>query len=299
MNIVVFGAGAIGSLFAGLLSKNNKVVMVGRKDHVEAINKKSLKIRGLTKLNTKLLAVENVRNIPFSPDIVIISVKSYDTDKAMQSIKKIIKKDTIVISLQNGLDNIEKIQKYISKKQILICITTHGAVFSKPGFINHTGIGKTIVGATDHKNNKYAENVVKILDNAGIKTKISTDIVKDVWIKAVINSSINPLTAIFNCKNGYLLENPILEKIVEKVCEESTCIANACGYKMNYDEMIAKTRDVIKDTENNFSSMLQSIKQNKSTEIDAINGILVSSADIKKVNNTLNKILIHCVKSYF
>jgi 2-dehydropantoate 2-reductase len=295
MNIVTFGAGAIGSLFGGLLSKNNNVALVGRKDHVGAINKKNLKIRGLTKLNSKILAVENVRNIPFSPDIVIISVKSYDTTKATESINNIVRKDTIVISLQNGLDNAEKIQNYIDRKQILVCITTHGAVFSKPGIINHTGIGKTTIGAVNNKSYKHAEKFAKILENVGIKTRISSNIVTDMWVKATINSSINPLTTIFNCKNGYLLENPVLEKIVEKICKESTCIANSCGYRLNYDEMIVKTREVIRDTENNFSSMLQSTKQNKATEIDSINGILAASGDIKKVDNTLNKILIHCV----
>jgi 2-dehydropantoate 2-reductase len=296
MNIVIFGAGAIGSLFGGLLSKNNNVALVGRKDHVEAINKKNLKIRGLTKLNSKILAVENVRNIPFSPDIVIISVKSYDTTKATEIINNIVRKDTIVISLQNGLDNIEKLQNYIDRKQILVCITTHGAVFSKPGIINHTGIGKTTIGAVEYKSNKYAENIAKVLNDAGIKTTVSNKIIGDMWTKAVINSSINPLTAIFKCKNGYLLENPVLEKIVEKVCKESTDIANSYGYNLNYDEMIVKTYEVIRDTENNFSSMLQSIKQNKATEIDSINGILAASGDIKKVDNTLNKILIHCVR---
>lgn len=299
MNIVVIGAGSIGSLFGGLLSKNNEVVLIGRKNHVNNIKKEGLKIHGLTELKTNISASDFVKNISFSPEIVIISVKSYDTTKAVKDAKKIIGKNTIVISLQNGLDNIEKILKHINKNQILVCITTHGAVFSKPGNIIHTGEGKTIVGAVDYRANRNAEDFSKLLNDAGIKTIISDNILKDIWIKAIINSSINPLTTIFNCKNGYLIENPILKRIVEQACKESTSIANTCGYNLKYDEMLCKTFEVIKDTKDNYSSMLQSINKNKKTEIDAINGILITKAEEKNINHFLNKVLLNFIKKYY
>lgn len=298
MNILVFGAGAIGSLFGGILSKNNNVVLIGRKKHVEAINKKDLEIKDLTNFNANVKAFENIEVIPFKPDIVIISVKSYDTGKAAKTIKKIIDKNTVVISLQNGLDNIEKIEKHVDKKQIVICITTHGSVFSKPGIISHTGVGKTIVGTVENNNQNDLEKIARILTKAGIKTKVSTNILKDMWAKAIANSSINPLTAIFNCKNGYLMKNPVLEQIVESVCKESTDIANAYGYNLSYDEMIDKTRKVISETENNFSSMLQSVKKNKITEINSINGIFVKLGDKKGVGTNLNKMLVRCIGLY-
>jgi len=297
MNIIIFGAGAIGSLFGGLLSKNNNVVLVGRKDHVNFINRKGLKIVGLTKHTARVKAVENLKKIPFNPDIVILSVKAYDTEKAAKTIKKIIDKNTIVISLQNGLDNVEKMQKFIGKEQILVCITTHGSVFSKPGLINHTGIGKTIVGAIDKNSNKNAKKIAEIFNNAEIATKTTKNILKEIWIKAIINSSINPLTTIFNCKNGYLIQNPILEKLVERICKESTNIANESGYNLSYNEMLKKTREVITDTSDNFSSMLQSIKQKKQTEIRSINGIFALKGDNKKIDNNLNKIVTYCIKS--
>lgn len=298
MNIMIFGAGAIGSLFGGLLSKNNKVVLVGRKEHVEAINKKSLKIRGLTNLDANVLAVENVKNLPFSPDIIIISVKSYDTSKAVESIKKIITKNTVVISLQNGLGNIEKIQKYVAEKQIVVCITTHGSVFLKHGCIKHTGIGKTIVGAVETNNKDDEKNISKILNDAGIETNVSTNILKDLWVKAIINSSINVLTSIFNCKNGYLLENPILENLVDKICEESTNVANAYGFNLSHKKMIKETKKVIEDTYENHSSMLQSLRRDKKTEIKEISGKIVKYADKSDIASSLNKIALELVDSF-
>ncbi len=295
MNIVVFGAGAIGSLFGGLLSKNNKVVLVGRKDHIDSINKKGLTIKGKTNLDANVSAVENVKNIDFTPDIIILSVKSYDTGKAAESIKKIVGKKTIIISLQNGLDNIEKIKKHVKKEQIVVCITTHGSVFLESGYIKHTGVGKTVIGSFQDKCNNIS-SIAKLFDKVGIKTTVSHDILKEMWIKAVVNSSINPLTTIFNCKNGYLLENPVLKDIVEKICYESTTVANSCGYSLEKGYTLNKTVEVIEDTKENFSSMLQSVQNNKKTEIDSINGIIFKKARENNIDANLNKLLIHLVK---
>ena len=162
MNIVVFGAGAIGSLFGGILSKQNNVVLIGRKEHSDAINKKGLKIRGLTKLDAEISAFEKLEGIDIIPDLIVLSVKSYDTLEAAKKIKKIVREKTVVMSLQNGLDNVEKIKKFIDIKKIVVCITTNGAVFSKPGIITHTGVGKTTMGKIIDKDNNDIEKIVKI-----------------------------------------------------------------------------------------------------------------------------------------
>lgn len=296
MNIVILGAGAIGSLFGSLLSKNNNVVMVGRKDHVDTINKKGLEIQGKTKIKYKIQAFEQLKDISFKPDLLIISVKSYDTEKAIKQAKSIINQNTIVMSIQNGLDNIEKISKFVNPENILICITTHGAFFSKPGVIIHTGIGKTTIGACGGKNIQKIQKCVKIFNNSDIKTSINTNIKQDMWIKAIINSSINPLTTFFQCKNGYLLENPILKNLVEQICLESTKIARKNGFSIETSDTLKKTKEVINDTADNYSSMLQSLQKGKKTEIDSINGKLVEIGKKLDCNTFLNEILIHSIK---
>jgi 2-dehydropantoate 2-reductase len=296
MNIVVFGAGAIGSLFGALLSKENNVVLIGRKPHVDAINKNGIEIKSKTNIKTKIQVYDDIKNIE-SPDLLIVSVKAYDTEKAMAQAKKLIGEKTVVMSVQNGLDNIEKIKKYLPRDRILVCITTHGAVFSKPGVIIHTGIGKTIIGELNDELANNVQTVVKMFNDAGIKTSVSNNIVREIWIKGIINSSINPLTTFFNCKNGYLLENPILERLVEKICEESTSIASSNDIDLSYDEMIMRTKEVINDTAENYSSMLQSRQKGKKTEIESINGKLVKIGNTHKVPANLNEILLRLIKS--
>ena len=297
MNIVIFGAGAIGSLFGSLLSNNNNVTLIGRKNHVKKIKENGLTIKGKTKINVKIDATDNLNKINFDPDLLIITVKSYDTKSAIIKAKSIITEKTIVLSLQNGLDNYEIIKKLIPSKQIILGITTHGAFFSKPGIICHTGIGKTLLGEINGLDTDRIKKISNIFNEGNINTTISKDIFIEIWYKAIINSSINPLTTIFKCKNGYLLKNPILEKIVEYICIESTNIANAHGIKISYQNALNRTKDVIRKTSENYSSMLQSYSKGKRTEIDSINGKLVDIGRIHKIDSSINKSIVYLIKS--
>jgi 2-dehydropantoate 2-reductase len=253
-----------------------------------------LTIKGKTILKIKTPAETTINKINFSPDLILLTVKSYDTEKTMEQIKKITSKKTIVLSLQNGLGNIEKIQKQINKKQIFMGVTTHGAFMEKPGVIKHTGTGYTIIGSK--KNTTKTKEIQEVFNNSGIQTTMTQDIVKEIWVKTIINSSINPLTAYFECKNGYLLRNPVLGKIVEKICYESTRVAKYEGIQVSYDDMIQKTKQVMQDTADNFSSMLQSLQKNKQTEIDSINGEIIQHGRKHNDEIFLNEILFKLIK---
>jgi len=297
MNIVVFGAGAIGSLFGGLLSrKNNDVLLIGRKSHVDAIKENRLVIRGKTEMAVKVSADDSVDKVTDSPDLLILTVKSYDTESAVKQVKKIVDKDTVVLSLQNGLDNIDKIKKNVDCKQVIAGVTTHGVFFSKPGVVDHTGVGKTVLGEIDGRETERLDDVVDVFNGAGIETVASKDVMKEIWVKAVVNSSINPLTTLFQCKNGYLLGNPLLEAIVEKICIESTRVANKEGLDLSHRDMCKKTTEVIHDTSENYSSMLQSFKHGKKTEIDSINGRIVEIGKRHGLEPTMNEVLVYMIK---
>jgi 2-dehydropantoate 2-reductase len=299
MKIVILGAGAIGSLFGALLSKNNDVVLIGRRPHIQKIKKQGLEIKGIKNMKVNILAEDSIDEIKIKPDLIIISVKSYDTENIIKEAKNLISDNTLVLSLQNGLDNVDKIKKYVDKKNIFVCLTTHGAIFSEPGIIHHTGIGNTIIGAVSSKKIKQVEIIKDVFNNIGTKTEISSDIKKDMWTKVIINSSINPLTTFFQCKNGHLQENPILKNLVEKICEESTNIANKEGLNLLIKDMIKKTKLVIKDTAENHSSMLQSFQKGKKTEIDSINGKIVEIGKKHGVKTMMNEILLYSIKSIY
>lgn len=297
MNILIYGSGAIGSLFGALLSKNNNVILYGQKTHIETIKREGLKIYGKTNFHKKILAYSDIEDIKGNIDLLILSVKSYDTDKALKDIIKIINDNVLILSIQNGLDNIDKIKRKVNINQIICGITTHGSIFVKPGVIFHTGIGNTIIGELNGSLSDRIKNIVNIFNNSGITTRYSNDIKKEIWIKTIINSCINPLTTIFKCKNGYLLENPILINFVKFICKESTGIAISEGFQINYEEIFSKTKNVIKNTYDNYSSMLQSFNKYRKTEIESINGKLIEIGKKRNVDTKLNELLVILVKS--
>ena len=291
MNILVVGAGAIGSLFGALLSHHHQVTLLGRTPHVKAIQKHKLSITGTTKLTVSISAVDTITDLK-SPDVLLLCVKSYDTQAALQQVQPLCSTKTTLCTLQNGLSHIDIIKKFVAPESIIVGCTTHGAIFSQPGHIIHTAKGHTLLGALNGSESTRLTQLVTIFAKAGIATTLSHTILEELWKKAIVNSSINPLTALFQCKNGYLLTNPILQEMVRLICHESTNIAQASGYSFTSKETLQKTKEVIATTKENYSSMLQSVQQHKKTEIGAINGVLAHIAHSKGVDAPLNNLLV-------
>ena len=297
MNIIVLGAGAIGSFLGGMLSKKHNVVLVGRKDHVHAINNNGLKIKGKTRLQRNIQAVETIRKAPHSPDLLILTVKSVDTLQAITEAKPVISSKTTILSFQNGLDNIEQIKKVVEENKIIAGITTHGVQQVTPGIIYHKGIGVTRIGELSSKMTKRIQHLASVFDEVEVPVIVSSTIIEDIWKKAIVNASINPLTAVFQCPNGYLAKNPILTNLVEQICAESTIIAQKKGFSFKVEEMIHFTRQVINQTEHNLSSMLQSVKQDKPTEINQINGKIAEIGRSYGCDVSLNELLTKMISS--
>ncbi|MGB9635627.1 MAG: ketopantoate reductase family protein [Thermoplasmata archaeon] len=293
MNVLVFGAGAIGSFVGARLAKVCGVTLIGRKEHVARINAHGLEIEGLVKECVKIPAFEQIPDGIW--DFIIITTKSYDTPHAIQTIARKLDCGTIV-SMQNGLNNIEVIehetQKIKKKFNVCACITSTGVSFLEPGKIRLNGLGRTVVGGREKK---YADKFAALLTAGGIKTDVSEDIMQEIWIKGVVNSAINPLTAIFRVKNGALLDNPSLEKLLCDVAEESEKIAKDCGFVNKNVDCVEITKEVAHTTRENYSSMLQDIMKGKKTEIREINGHIVETGKKHGLSVKLNQFLLNAV----
>ena len=180
-------------------------------------------------------------------------------------------------------------------KGVLRGITNHGVIFVKPGEIHHSGMGKTVIGEIDGKKTERIKKICSMFNNTGIKTKISNDIKKDVWAKTIINSAINPVTAITGLKNGYLLKIPMLTKLMENICLEGVRVANREGVFFDSD-VFEETKKTASLTAENKSSMLQDLQNRKKTEIDFINGAIVEIGKKHGIDTPLNSMLTVLVK---
>ena len=293
MRILVFGAGAIGSLFGAKLSKYNDVTLLGREDHVSVIRRRGLIVRGKTRGIFHVDAISKLDEYETEPDVIMLTVKSYDTEDALKDIIEHFGKDICVMSIQNGLDNLEKMERYLDRRKIIIGLTTEGCTFLKPGEVKHSGEGVTVIGSLD--NLDLAKQICKEFNKAGIKAKLSNDIKMDMWKKAIVNACINPLTAVFGVKNGFL-KDEVLFEMVKDICRECIEVSKSVGIKIEYDEMLKEIEKVIESTSENISSMLQSIIRKRRTEIDSINGYICDLGRKAGIETRINRILMGLVK---
>ena len=296
MRVMVLGAGAIGSLFGGLLSKNNDVTLVGREAHVEQVKKHGLKITGEIDAVVHPYAVCDVSEAEGKPDLLLITVKSYDTGEAAEIAKKVVGGETLILSLQNGLDNLEKITSVLGERNVVAGVTTEGSLFLKPGEIKYTGRGSTVVGEINGSVSERVRKVAEVFNTAGFKTSVSGSMIREIWKKAVVNASINPITALFDIKNGEVLQHKPLYEFMRRACVEAVRVARKVGMEMDEEEMVEKTQEVLRVTAENYSSMVQSLRKGKFTEIDSINGYMLRMAVKYGVRVPINELLVKMVK---
>jgi 2-dehydropantoate 2-reductase len=296
MKVLVFGAGSVGSFVGGLLSEKYDVTLLGRKQHVDAIESFGLRITGKT---DKLLHPKVCHNIDElkDPDLIILTVKAYNTETAMKEVVPIIKRDTLVMTLQNGLDNVERMRRVMKKEgRILAGITSHGIMRDMDGHIEHAGFGETVIGEIVPSRKKPAEKIVEMFNSVGIETRCTDNIVGEIWGKAVVNAGINPVTAITGLPNGYLLRVPHLTALMERTCHEAIMVARAAAIELPPYNLVEKTKDVARRTADNKSSMLQDIERGRQTEICSINGHICEIGKRHGVDTPVNGTLTALVK---
>lgn len=285
--IFILGAGAIGSVYGALLSERNDVTLIGNKAHVEAINAKGLSIADDVKKTFHPKADTKISNMP-KESLVILATKAYDSVRAIEGVKKLLKKDTVILVLQNGLGN-EEIAKRIvgDRSKVLRGVTKMASEFLKPGKIRFWS-GETII-----ESNEESAKIVKVFNECGLKARLSEDIDGEVWTKLVVNCVVNPLTALFRVRNCAIWEAS-LRTVRHGVVKECVEVAEAEGITL--PENLAERIDKQVSSYTNFSSMYQDIVKGKKTEIDFLNGKIVDLGKKHRIQTPINEALVSFIK---
>jgi 2-dehydropantoate 2-reductase len=297
MKIVVVGAGAMGSLYGGLLAASGEEVWLIDvwKEHIEAIQAKGLGIEEQGAFRT--IPVRGASDIasPGKADLVLIFVKTYNTEKAVSESLVLQKEDTVFLSLQNGLGNEEVICRQVDPKRVLLGVTNHGATVLGPGKIRHAGSGKTYLGELDQKKTDRIEEVARVFRKAGIETEVTTQIYHLIWEKLVINIGINALAAVTGVKNGELLDHPETLRLMEAMVAEAVEVARRKGIEIGGNP-VEKVIAVAKATGANRCSMGQDLDHRRRTEIDVINGAVLREAKGLGISVPYNETITYLVK---
>ncbi len=293
MEILVFGAGAMGSLIGGCLARKHAVTLVARRDHVEAVRSRGLRVRGRTELTAHPRAVDDVEDVEAAPDLVILTVKSYDTAAAVEALRPFWDR-ALFLSLQNGLGNLETVAARAAR--VLGGITYNGVTFVAPGEVDHAGEGDTVLGPFHGTGEEDAREVAAELEACGLSASVVDPIGPTLWTKAVVNACFNPLTGLLRATSGALDTSPWLQEASALVVAEAVAVAATRGVTLDEVALLERVGEVARATARNRSSMLQDLERGRRTEIDAINGAIARMGEEAGVPCPVNRVLTLLVK---
>ncbi len=299
MKIVIVGPGAMGCLFAAFLSKSKEEVWLldKNKERAEKTHQNGLNLEGISgNWQVQVKVTCDTKEIG-QADLIIIAVKSYDTKEAIIHAKSLVGDNTRVLTLQNGIGNIEIIGEVVGADRVIGGVTNEGATLLDIGHIRHAGRGETVIGRIDGKIPVELRAIREIFNKVGLETRISRDIKGLLWSKLIINVGINALTAVTRLNNGKLIEFEGTRKILRDAVTEATKIAKRKRIKLIYDDPLAKVEAVCEATATNVSSMLQDVLRKKRTEIGFINGVIVRQGQELGIPVPVNSILVDLVKT--
>jgi len=305
MKIAIVGAGAMGCLYGSRLSTTDHEIWLLdiMEEHIKTIQSQGLTVIEKNKDGIDEIKVYKHLKATTKPeeigpvDLALIFVKSTITHLAVTNNRPIFGPKTLILTLQNGLGNVEAIAAISGSANIIAGTTAHGASMLGPGKIRHSGIGKTIIGELSGENTERILRVCDLFTHANLETEVSHNVIGLIWDKLLVNVGINALTAITGLKNGKLVENREIEELLELSVAEAQKVATAKGISLNFLDPIEHTKQICKATAENSSSMLQDVLNQRKTEIEQINGAIVREGRLLGIETPINLVLKNLVKA--
>ena len=296
----------MGCLFAAFLAKSTPAcrqagveiwILDKNPERAKRINQQGISVEGISgNWQVEVKATASVEEIARA-DLIVICVKSYDTKEAISNAKSLIGDNTKVLTLQNGIGNIEIMAEVVGSEKVIAGVTNLGATLMDIGKVRHAGKGETVIGRIDGKIPMELRTIREVFNKAGLEARISRDIKGLLWSKLIINAGINALTAITRLNNGRLVEFEGTRRILREAVTEAIRIAKRKRIKLIYDDPLAKVEAVCEATSTNVSSMLQDVLRKKRTEVDFINGVIVRQGQELGIPVPVNSILVDLVKT--
>jgi 2-dehydropantoate 2-reductase len=297
MKFLIAGPGAMGCLFAARLKRAGfEVVLLDyRPERADHISRNGIKVKGIKGEYTVFLPVVT-DNPKFIPDVVMICVKANLTRIVSKSLDNWLGPEASVLTLQNGLGNIDVLEDVFGTDRALGGVTSEGATLMDPGSVYHAGTGQTVIGSRKGSG-VVVQDVVSAFNTAGFDTRAAANVTELIWGKLIVNVAINALTAITGLKNGYLTEIEDTNLLMKQVVLEAQEVARAKGIRIPYSAPFSRANEVCRATADNISSMLQDVLHHKATEVEFINGAIVREGESLGIPTPVNQTLTLLVQT--
>ena len=296
--IAVLGAGAVGCYFGGMLARaGNAVTLIARANHVAAIKKNGLYLDCLSfKEHVRLNATTDVTDIS-SADLILCCVKSSDTEDAIRRIAPHIQKDTVILSLQNGVDNYERIRATISNPAFpsVVYVATRMA---GDGHVEHVGRGELAIGAAG-ASGEWADTlnaIAALFSASSVPCTVLPDVRRALWAKFLVNCAYNGISAIGAIDYGQMVETAEVKKLIDALTAEFLLIAKKEGVNIPAEEAMNVNAQIPITMPRQKSSTAQDLMRGKQSEIDYLNGLIVRKGIEHNIPTPANQAIYALVK---
>lgn len=298
--VAVVGAGAVGGYFGGMLARAGApLTLVGRPVHVEVWNRDGLSIDSVNFQERIRVAASTDVASAADADLVLFSVKSLDTDETARQLAPHLREDALIVSLQNGVDNVERMRTAAQLDPIAAVVYVASSM-PAPGCVKHSGRGDLLIGDLPGRAAPAREAAIarisSLFEAAGVPCRISSDIQADLWTKFITNVGLNAISAVVHATYGDVVAVPESRETIRELVKECVAVARAGGVSLPDVDFGATVLQFAERVGPVYSSTAQDLERGKATEIDALNGFVVRRGTELGVPTPVNQSLVALVK---
>ncbi len=294
MKIAVMGAGAVGCYYGGMLARHaaagHEVMLIGRPQHVDAVRRDGLWLDTQTFKEHVPLQASTDASAVAGAELVLFCVKSTDTESAAAEMRPHLRPGALLLTLQNGVDNAERLQAALPGQEIAASVVYVATEMAGPGHVRHHGRGELVIAPSS-----ASAQVAATLIAAGVPTEISDNVPGALWAKLILNCAYNALSAISQLPYGRLAQGEGVQDVLRDVVDECLAVAKASGITVPGDVWAAVSR-IAETMPGQLSSTAQDLARGKRSEIDHLNGHVLRRGQALGIRTPVNRTLHTLVK---
>ncbi len=294
--IAVVGAGAVGSFFGAMLARaGHRVVLIGRPAHVEAIRRDGLQLQ--MKGRSERVAIDADADIAAvrGADLVLLCVKSPDTEAVAREMAPHLDANALVLSLQNGVDNAARAARHLPCA-VVPSVVYVATAMPAPGTVAHFGRGDLVIGSPDDVLRPRLQAVAAVFGASGVPVVVSPDVMVELWRKLMLNCAYHAISAIAQQPYGAMVARPEIHAVMREVVEEVVAVARADGQALDLDACLQAMDQLAPMMPAQMSSTAQDLARGKPSEIDHLNGFIARRGAELGVATPVNRTLHALVK---
>ena len=286
LQVAVMGAGAVGCFYGGMLARaGHRVTLIGRPAHEQAVQAHGLRLQTLNFDENVPLAASTEASAVAGADVVLFAVKSPDTEQAGQQMRAHLKPGALVLCLQNGVDNAERLRAVLPGVDVAAAVVYVATEMAGPGHLRHHGRGELVIEPSVR-----SAELAQALVAAGVPTEVSDNVRGALWAKLILNCAYNALSAVGRIAYGELVQRPGVLAVMRDVVAECRALAAADGVTLPGD-VDAAVRRIAETMPSQLSSTAQDLMRGKPSEIDHLNGYVVQRGAALGVHTPANQVL--------